>query len=323
MVLWGVPLAAVLGSLWAMRYVYCVRGTVRFDSFSEYLRKGWPIFAPINAVLYACTRPHGRAAILNNADFPEYAALREHWPTLQSEAQRLKEQGFFEPAKDQGQAAYYDIGFRTFTKYGWSKFYLTWYGYTHHSARALCPQTVEILKQIPGINGAMFSLLPARSILSRHMDPIAASLRLHLGLATPNNDACFIQVDNRTYSWRDGDILLFDETYLHHVRNDTDQDRLILMCDVRRPLTLPGRLFNACIQALLRLSVVPNTSADRRGLVNRLFSGLSPLLARTKALKETNRPLYLLIKWSVNLTLLALMLGLLGLATWGILRLLG
>jgi beta-hydroxylase len=181
---------------------------------------------------------------------------------------------------------------------------------------------VEILKQIPGVNGAMFSLLPARSILTRHLDPIASSLRLHMGLATPNSNACFIDVDSQVYSWRDGEILIFDETFLHHVRNDTDQSRLILMCDVRRPLNFPGRILNACVQFVLRLSVVPNTSKDRRGLVNRIFHWLAPLLGKVKGLKQTHRPVYLAIKWSVNLSLVALGLGLLTLMAWGVLRLL-
>jgi len=56
--------------------------------------------------------------------------------------------------------------------------------------------------------------------------------------------------------------------------------------------------------------VVPNTPEDHRGLANRVFAGLTPLLAGTKALKSTNRPLYLAIKWSVNASLLLLVLGL-------------
>lgn len=320
--LWSMPVLVIGAGLTCMAYVYRRRGSVRFANWSEYLRKGWPIFAPLNCALYACTKPFARPPILDNRNFPEFEPLRAHWQVLRDEALKLKEMGFFEKSKDTGDAAYYDIGFRTFSKYGWSKFYLSWYGYVHHSARVLCPRTVEVLEKVPGINGAMFSLLPARSILSRHLDPIASSLRLHMGLATPNQDACFIEVDNQVYSWRDGQILIFDETYLHHVRNDTDESRLILMCDVRRPLNLPGRLLNACVQFALRLSVVPNTSKDRRGLVNRIFHTLAPLLGRLKGLKQTNRPLYLTIKWTINLGLLLLGLGLLILLTWGILCLL-
>ena len=114
---------------------------------------------------------------------------------------------------------------------------------------------------------------------------------------------------------------VFDETFLHHVRNDTDHSRLILMCDVRRPLNFPGRVLNACVQFALRLSVVPNTSKDRRGLVNRIFHSLAPLLSKVKGLKQTHRPVYLAIKWTVNLSLVALGLGFLTLLAWWALRL--
>jgi beta-hydroxylase len=156
----------------------------------------------------------------------------------------------------------------------------------------------------------MFAHLPKGGQLTRHADPIAVSLRYHLGLSTPNSDACFINVDGRNHSWRDGEVLMFDETYLHYVRNDSESDRLILMCDVKRPLNPLGAVINFFYQGLTRASVVPNTPEDRRGLVNRIFAGLAPLLARTKALKSTNRPLYRVIKWSVNTLLLLLLLGL-------------
>src|SRR5690606_32069040 len=154
------------------------------------------------------------------------------------------QQDYFDATKRPGTAGYYDVGFRTFFKYGWSRFYLHWYGYTHHSARRLCPQTVQLLSQVPAVHGAMFALLPPHSQLTRHADPLAVSLRYHLGLATPNDDACFIDVDGRALNWRDGEVLIFDETYLHHVRNDTDHNRLILMCDIRRPLNPVGAVVN-------------------------------------------------------------------------------
>ncbi len=92
---------------------------------------------------------------------------------------------------------------------------------------------------------------------------------------------------------------MFDETYLHYVRNDTDWGRLILMCDVKRPLNPLGAVFNFFYQGgAACASVVPNTPEDRRGLANRIFKGLAPVLARTKALKSTNRPLYRVVKWS-------------------------
>lgn len=300
-------------------YIYRFRGEARYESLGEYFRKGWPIFSPFNCMLYMTTLPRASKAVLNPAEFPELDLLRQNWQTLREEGLELVRQSYFDATKRPGTAGYYDVGFRTFFKYGWSRFYLNWYGYTHHSARRLCPRTVEILQKVPAVHGAMFAFLPGRSELTRHADPIAISLRYHLGLATPNSDACFINVDGHVQSWRDGEAIMFDETYLHYVRNDTDSDRLILMCDVKRPLNPLGALFNYFYEVVTRASVVPNTPEDHRGLANRVFAGLAPLLARSKALKSTNRPLYLVVKWSVNILLVLLPLGLAA----GVVQLLG
>lgn len=312
----AVVVALVVASI---GYVYRFRGEARYKSLTEYFRKGWPIFAPFNCVLYMTTLPRGSKAVLDPAEFPELDLLRQNWQTLREEGLELVRQNYFDATKRPGTAGYYDVGFRTFFKYGWSRFYLHWYGYTHHSARRLCPRTIEILQQVPAVHGAMFAFLPRRSQLTRHADPIAVSLRYHLGLATPNSDACFINVDGRGQSWRDGEAIMFDETYLHYVRNDTDSDRLILLCDVKRPLNPLGALFNLIYQRVTRASVVPNTPEDHRGLANRVFAGLAPRLTRIRALKSTNRPLYLVIKWSVNILLLLLLLG----SAVGVVHLLG
>lgn len=297
-----------IGALSSLFYVYKMRGTVRYENLSEYLRKGWPLFAPLNCLLYLFTRSKAKKAIMNTQDFPELQIIEDNWETIRDEAMGLLEQNYFEKTKDPNAQSYYDIGFRTFYKYGWGKFYLKWYGHTHPSAQATCPKTLEILKQVPSVNGAMFSFLPVGSKLTRHLDPVACSLRYHLGLQTPNTDDCFINVDGTTYSWRDGQAFMFDETYLHYAKNNSQKTRLILMCDVERPMFVIGRFVNLIYKVLMRTTVVPNTEGDPRGLANTVFSGLSPILKKTKALKQTNKPLYSTIKYTVNTTLIVLFL---------------
>lgn len=289
----------------SMVYVYRFRGHERYASLAEYWRKGWPIFTPLNCLLYLFTKPRGRGSIQDLERFPELRAIRDNWETIRREAVALHEDRVFDRTSDPESSAYYDIGFRTFQKYGWSKFYLKWYGTHLNSARAACPETLKILDQVPSVNGAMFSVLPVGSKLTRHSDPIACSLRYHLGLATPNDDRCYINIDGRGYSWRDGDDLLFDETYLHYAHNDAEQYRLILMCDVERPTWLVGPVVNFFYKGLMRLTIVPNTDGDQRGLANTIFARVSPAIARVRTLKKTNRRRYLAIKYSVN-TVLAL-----------------
>lgn len=297
----------VLGSL---SYVYLYRGQARYENLSEYLRKGWPIFTPLNCLLYMFTQPRAMHPIMNLDKFKELEGLKQNWKIIRDEAIQLYEKGFFNQTSKPGSGAYFDIGFRTFYKYGWSKFYLKWYGYTHQSALALCPNTVKLLSQYKTVNGAMLSILPPGSQLTRHLDPVACSLRYHLGLVTPNHNSCFINIDEVDYSWRDGEALLFDETYIHYAKNNTDQYRLILMCDIERPMHTLGLFINFLYKQLARLTVVPNLEEDKRGFVNIIFSSLAPLLQKSKQLKQTNRKAYLILKYAVNLTLLLILLAL-------------
>lgn len=110
------------------------------------------------------------------------------------------------------------------------------YDNPHPSAATLCPDTLAILEEIPTVKAAMFTMLPPGGTLGLHRDPYAGSLRYHLGLVTPNHDDCAIIVDGERYSWRDGEEVIFDETYLHWAANKTDQDRIILFCDTERPM---------------------------------------------------------------------------------------
>lgn len=294
----------VIGS---MAYAYAYRGQARWAGFGEYVRKGWPIFTPFNCLLYIFTKAKARPAIMNMEDFPELAGLQENWETIRQEAIELMAEGGFDKISDKDSASYYDIGFRTFYKYGWTKFYLNWYGYTHSSALRTCPKTIEILNNIPQVNGAMFSVLPPGGQLTRHLDPVACSLRYHLGLDTPNDDRCYISVDDTQYSWRDGEPLLFDVTFLHFAHNDADKPRLILMCDVERPMSWFGRILNWPYKQLMKATVVPNTDEDKRGFANKTFSTLVPMLDKGKRLKETNLAAYKLLKYCVNGSLILIL----------------
>lgn len=297
----------VAGSLF---YVYRFHGDVRYSGFGEYIRKGWPIFSPFNCALYIFTKPFAKRAVIHVSDAPEYfesfKVLQDNWEVMREEALKLREEGYFAAVSDKDSKSYYDLGFRTFYKYGWSKFYLYWYGQTLNSAKRTCPKTVEILSKCPAVKGAMFSILPAGSKLTRHLDPVASSLRYHLALETPHNEKCFINVNGEDILWKNGEHFVFDETYLHYANNNTDQDRIILLCDVERPMGALGKLFNLIYVQFLKLSVVPNTSEDQRGLINRIFSLLSPALSASKRLKEKNLFLYKCLKHTVNGTLLAL-----------------
>jgi beta-hydroxylase len=60
----------------------------------------------------------------------------------------------------------------------------------------------------------------------------------HLGLSCPPEAA--ILVDGRRYSWRDGEDVLFDDTYVHEVANESaTRPRVVLFCDVEARMAGP------------------------------------------------------------------------------------
>lgn len=305
-------LAALLTyALACMAYVYLWRGKARYASLSQYLRKSWPIFAPLNCLMYMATRASARRPVLPADYLKHIELLRDNWQLIRDEAQALQAAGAFEAAKSPGSVGYYDVGFRTFFKRGWSKFYLKWYGTTHNSARQLCPRTLALLDQIPQIRGAMFSILPPGAELSLHADPMACSFRYHLGLSTPNSEQCRISVDGSACTWYDGKDFVFDETYPHQAHNHSETSRLILLCDVDRPMNFLGRLIHPAYCLIAKGTLVPNAPGDRRGLYSALFACLAPLRQKTQRFREDHRGAYKVSKLALNTTLLMLPLALL------------
>lgn len=286
-------------------YVYRWRGQTRYQSLTQYLRKSWPVFAPLNCLLYMTTKAEARKSVLDAAYLKNISVLRDNWQIIKEEALALQATGAFEAIKKPGSVGYYDVGFRTFYKRGWSKFYLMWYGTTHNSAQRLCPKTLALLNQVPGIQGAMYSILPAGAELTLHSDPMASSLRYHLGLCTPNSADCFINVDGIECNWQDGEDFVFDETYPHYAKNNSNASRLILMCDVERPMNSVGWAFNLLYRCLLKGTLVPNTTEDKTGVFSALFVYIAPLSKIAQKLRSERRLLYKLLKLTLNTSLLA------------------
>jgi beta-hydroxylase len=270
------------------------RGRVR-HRFGRQLTDHSTIMAPYNALMYMFSAVPTKP-FLNVADFPELAQLRANWRTFREEALALDEDGQIRAA-----AGYNDIGFNSFFRTGWKRFYLKWYGEPLPSAKALCPRTVALLESIPSINAAMFASLPPGARLVRHRDPFAGSLRYHLGLVTPNSADCYLVVDGEPYYWRDGEDVMFDETYIHHAENKTNQPRIILFCDVERPLrsramTTLNRWFK---NHVMRAAETQNVEGERVGMLNKIFGYAYQVRLVGKRLKAWNKTVYYLVKWAL------------------------
>jgi beta-hydroxylase len=223
--------------------------------------------APINIFMHLFSRVPSTPYIPVR-EFPELSVLQENWPIIREEGLKLIELKKIKASEQNN-----DAGFNSFFKTGWKRFYLKWYDASHPSAERLCPRTHALLQGIPSVKAAMFAELPPGAKLNPHRDPFAGSMRYHLGLATPNDDRCFIEVDGQRYSWRDGQGVIFDETYIHWAENTSGQDRLILFCDVERPMRYRwAQAVNRWLgRTMMTAAASPNESGDQTGLVSKLF----------------------------------------------------
>jgi beta-hydroxylase len=137
----------------------------------------------------------------------------------------------------------------------WKSFFLFGYGYRSEENCARSPKTAEAVARIPGLNSAFLSILDPGAHIPRHRGVTKAILTAHLGLIVPlRREACRMQVDEEMLTWEEGKALVFDDTWFHEVWNDTDQQRVILLVQFRRPTGPIGRIVGGLFLAAVRRS---------------------------------------------------------------------
>jgi beta-hydroxylase len=279
------------------------RGKARLR-FSRQLTDHSTFTAPYNALVYLASRTPARP-FLDPDDFPALKALTDNWQVFREEGLQLIDEGRVRAATGDN-----DLGFHSFFKHGWKRFYLKWYDHPLPSAQALCPGSMALLQSVPDVKGAMFATLPPKAYLGKHRDPFAGALRYHLGLRTPNHFKCWISVDGERRRWWDGEAMVFDETFVHEAWNGTDVTRLILLCDIERPIAGPMRWINRwAMRHVMGATGSPNQEGERVGAINGLYARLAGAQRWIKDLKTKNRPLYEAQKWATILAALGLLLA--------------
>ena len=268
------------------------RGRARLPFFRQMFDHS-TFMAPINMLMYVLSKVPSKA-FLPVAGFKDLDVLQANWQQIRAEAVHLLNTQKIRAAEGNN-----DAGFNSFFKSGWKRFYLKWYDASHPSAQQLCPQTFALLKTLPTVKAAMFAELPPGAILNPHRDPFAGSMRYHLGLVTPNDDACFIEVNNERYSWRDGEAVVFDETFIHWAKNGSDINRIILFCDIERPLHFAwARALNSWLgRTMMTAASSPNDTGDQTGGINKLFHLAWSAGQYRRRLKRWNRTVYHIVKF--------------------------
>ena len=209
-------------------------------SFRSYINRTLDFFSPLrplNSYYDRYTGAENRPAYFDiNATFPSLNRLTEHYAEIRQELDALLRS---EPAI----MKYHELDLtelyvsRKFNRdKDWKVLMLYAMGERWEENRALCPKTCALLDDIPDLFQAFFSILEAGKSVPGHRGSYRGYLRYHLGLKIPKNNPPSLRVKDKWYVWEEGKAVLFDDSLHHEVVNNADEDRVVLIVDVLRPM---------------------------------------------------------------------------------------
>lgn len=178
--------------------------------------------------------------VLDAALFPFAAELQENWRVVRAELEPLLCEREQIPPLSDISPDHESIA----DKRMWRSFFLCGYRYWVEKNCARCPETARMLSNFPGLETAMFSIMAPGTYVPHHRGVSKATLKFHLALIIPKEPgACFIEVDGADYFWEEGKFFIFDDCYQHAVTNRSEEERVVLLLEVRRPVRAPGSWF--------------------------------------------------------------------------------
>lgn len=174
--------------------------------------------------------------------FPSLNEITQHFPIIKEEFEAVL-------ANKHALPRYHDIDpgeveISDTTPRNWNVFMLYLLGYQLEESRRLCPALCRLLQKIPHLTQAFFSILEPGKSIPLHEGPYLGYLRYHLGIHIPKDNPPQITVNGQPYIWREGEAVLFDDSWPHEVKNSSDDYRAVLIIDVLRPMPFWPRLLN-------------------------------------------------------------------------------
>lgn len=198
------------------------------------------------------------------ADYPELKVFEEHYPEIREECERML--GFRAQVTDISKLGgdYTSGGIHTIR---WKAFMLKSGEFIEPNC-ALAPKTAAVLRRVPIVANAFFSVLEPHQYITPHFGYYKGFVRYHLGVVIPDDNRekrCWLRVnadaaDNarrdktlidrgEKYCWRNGKGVVFDDTNLHDAANDSDEVRAVLWLDVIRRLPASLAVYNRALLA--------------------------------------------------------------------------
>jgi ornithine lipid ester-linked acyl 2-hydroxylase len=195
-------------------------------------------------------------------EYPALRTLEENYHVIRDECLGLLGRKLAIPNIDALSATYTSTGIHTIA---WKSFMFKSGKFVNENC-ALAPKTAAILRRIPGVYTAFFSILEPNQYIKPHWGYWKGFVRYHLGVVIPENNRdqlCWLRINSKPeaqdrsrreeiengekYYWKNGAGVLFDDTFLHDAANESNEVRVVLFLDIARNmpwhLSLMNRLF--------------------------------------------------------------------------------
>lgn len=214
----------------------------------------------------------GHTELLDPAGFPWTRVLEQNWHLIRAELDQVLRNRDAAPN-------YLDLSAEAAgltEPDNWKSFFFYAYGVPVPDNCARCPDTARLLNRIEGMKSGFFSIMLPGTHLKPHRGHFAGVLRYHLGLQVPDVERCGLRVGTRQVHWREGESLIFDDTFEHEAWNHTDGIRVVLFVDFARPLPLPLAALNHAMIWLVAHSSVVRPGIARLAEWNRRLAASWP-----------------------------------------------
>jgi len=193
-------------------------------------------FVPMNAWLARDAtpvkdRPYFEQTTLSVV-YPDYQYAEQNYHIIRDEGWALWDHL---ARRHQNYLDHYNVDLATASTDQWTTLPLRVFGRDYPDYQRLCPFTTNLLRRCPNIRSCLFSFMAPGKVINPHYGPYHGLLRCQIPLQIPDNGASFLTVDGVDHYWREGQSLLFDETFLHSASNLTEHWRLVLLLDLPRP----------------------------------------------------------------------------------------
>lgn len=161
--------------------------------------------------------------------------LEQNWKQVQQELQAIiNEPADFSP-NENWLAAHPHYVKNEKKQIAWKTYEFIFFGIKRLDHCQKCPHTFELLKKIPQIVTAQYSVMEPHTHILPHKGYSRMVLRSHLGLIIPDITECYLRVGDKTEHWEEGKLLIFDDSYEHEAWNKSGKQRAVLMFDIANP----------------------------------------------------------------------------------------